>query len=407
MSRKEELIKQFPEFNITLMDIFSKMDISGRNKYLGLMCKVFQTDLASSKPRVLDAKNKGIANMYATPMEQKFAAVLLDTYIKTHFEVLNKFMEFNENNALEQNDVYKYSNMDQVKKAVELAQLKKDEKNLEKQIVKIHDDNEWLIIRPLSWNASSKYGSSTKWCTTFTNDKSYFLKYSQKGPLIYVLNKLTGYKVAFHKDLTATDMAKKVTTIWDDKDIQIDFITLALPNYIMNVIINELKYPKSNWDLTDSDTRKMVEKECSGKTSLSAGDSIFDMDVNDIFGDHIARPTRPSIPTTDQAVADALTSYALREQQARNERARNERVRERSRLAAEEMLRDSQNSQPTNIEQAIQNNIDNEIKSSIKNRMIKGINESLIKYKLDFDYGVDLFGSNEASPESGEDLHPF
>lgn len=264
MARKDELAQRYPEFNITLLDILSYLDPTGKNKYLELFCKIWKIDLASSKGRVLDDKGKAAVGKFTTPMEQKFAAVLLDTYLKLHLDTLHKFIEYNERGAIPENDVSKYSNIEQVKLAVEEADRKKEEKELEKEILKVFESDEWLVIRPLSWRSSAKYGSGTKWCTTFNTDKSYFLKYSKKGPLIYVLNKKNGYKVAFHKDNDTSSEDGKLTTVWNAVDKKIDFIDAELSLDILDIVRKELK-GKSNWDLTPYETQRRVNKEITGK----------------------------------------------------------------------------------------------------------------------------------------------
>ena len=41
MSRIDELKKEYPELNITIFDIFKRMDNSKSYKYTALMCKIF------------------------------------------------------------------------------------------------------------------------------------------------------------------------------------------------------------------------------------------------------------------------------------------------------------------------------------------------------------------------------
>lgn len=41
MSRLDELKKQYPELNITLLDVLKRMDSSKSYKYMALICKIF------------------------------------------------------------------------------------------------------------------------------------------------------------------------------------------------------------------------------------------------------------------------------------------------------------------------------------------------------------------------------
>ena len=63
------------------------------------------------------------------------------------------------------------------------------DKELSKQTHKLYEDNEWLVIKPMSYQASLKYGASTKWCTVSNDSSEYYFKYSKRGILIYSINK--------------------------------------------------------------------------------------------------------------------------------------------------------------------------------------------------------------------------
>jgi hypothetical protein len=60
-----------------------------------------------------------------------------------------------------------------------IAEMKAEEKDLENQVLKIYDNDEWLLLRPLTFNASKKYGANTKWCTTTEHNNEYFHKYTK------------------------------------------------------------------------------------------------------------------------------------------------------------------------------------------------------------------------------------
>jgi hypothetical protein len=135
---------------------------------------------------------------------------------------------------------------------VSLAELKSVTKDLEKQTIKLYENDEWLVIKPMSFLASKKYGATTRWCTTMEHNPDYYLKYSRNGILIYCLNKKTGDKVAAYKSLSTHE--NRETSFWDMSDIRIDSIESGLPNEIMEVIKNEfINMKKTNWDLLSED----------------------------------------------------------------------------------------------------------------------------------------------------------
>ena len=69
---------------------------------------------------------------------------------------------------------------------------------------KIYEDKNLLIVRPLTYEASCKYGSGTKWCTTMSYDSSYFDSHTSKDQALYyiILKKFNRdnkfYKIAIH-----------------------------------------------------------------------------------------------------------------------------------------------------------------------------------------------------------------
>ena len=75
------------------------------------------------------------------------------------------------------------------------GQVKKFNK---KESIIAHEDDEKMIVIPLSKDASCYYGKNTKWCTSSTESKNYFIDYfyARYIILIYVLRKDGGKKYA-------------------------------------------------------------------------------------------------------------------------------------------------------------------------------------------------------------------
>lgn len=69
-------------------------------------------------------------------------------------------------------------------------QSKKNEgKEAKKDSIKLYEDDNILVVKPLTHKASCYYGSGTKWCTTMAGSPSYFNEYSRKGNLYYIILK--------------------------------------------------------------------------------------------------------------------------------------------------------------------------------------------------------------------------
>jgi hypothetical protein len=208
--------------------------------------------------------------------------VISDYFGYNNFNVIKKFIELNERKLIVNNDLTSYKTFDELELQMSLASLKLIDKEMQKQVQKLYETDEWLVIKPLSFLASKKYGSSTKWCTTNEDNPEYYLKYSRRGILIYCINKISGDKVAAFKSLD--ESYEKETSFWNLVDQRIDSLESGLPNEVMILIKNEFTNTKqSNWDiLSDEEKNKQVlwlENEYYGKKS-SRGNEVAGEPMN-------------------------------------------------------------------------------------------------------------------------------
>ena len=166
----------------------------------------------------------------------------LDSFFNVQdLQTYRKFCEYNERGLITQNDLTKYKSFEEIMSSVSLAEMKVDMKEMESQIIKIHEDDEWLLIRPLTYVSSKKYGSNTKWCTTQETNPEYFTKYTAKGVLIYCINKVNGYKVASFYSLDKNDPE---FSYWNQKDSRIDSTDSELTLELIGFIRDYVKDPK-------------------------------------------------------------------------------------------------------------------------------------------------------------------
>lgn len=86
-------------------------------------------------------------------------------------------------------------------------------KNAKNDIKKFYEDDTWLVVIPLSMDASCYWGNGTEWCTATRNEEdNYFDRYNDEGPLIILINKENGEKYQFHFE-SDSFMDKKDTKI--------------------------------------------------------------------------------------------------------------------------------------------------------------------------------------------------
>lgn len=184
---------------------------------------------------------------------------MIDTMFNhSDIKAFQKFCEYNERGLITNNDLSTYTNFEMILSANSLAEIKSLEKDLEKQVVKLYNDDEWVVLKPLTFIASKKYGSSTKWCTASENNPEYFFRYAKKGILIYCINKNTGVKVAAYKSLNVNDPE---VSFWNQIDTRIDSMESSLPIFILEIIRKEFQSYSSipNIELLSPEERKIEE----------------------------------------------------------------------------------------------------------------------------------------------------
>ena len=121
-------------------------------------------------------------------------------------DLIKEFDRFQQ--ALDEKDINKYS-FAGLKNAIQSH--KEKSKSQQKKVdvsgaEKIYEDSNILIVKPLTYEASCKYGAGTRWCTTMANEPKYFNQYGKGADqaLYYIILKKFDrnnkfYKIAIHK----------------------------------------------------------------------------------------------------------------------------------------------------------------------------------------------------------------
>jgi hypothetical protein len=272
MSKITEIKKQYPELNISIIDLFSKFDGTKTNKYLPLLCKLFSyrfqpkkmwgdndstSEMIYIKDRMVNEYGFNIEGLSENEIYSYY--VFMDYFNTDDVRDINLFRKFNERGLIPNNDVTSYQTFEEIRSSVGLASLKDDEKIMKSQVVKEHEDDVWLALRPLTFGSSSKYGAGTKWCTTYQNDKQYFERYWRRGVLVYFINKVTGLKFAVFKSLDD----ERELSFWNAGDHRVDFLELDIDDYMFPIVKQILKSDKTNKDLCTIKIQIQVEVECN------------------------------------------------------------------------------------------------------------------------------------------------
>ncbi len=262
MSRIEELKKQNPSFNIDGIAIMNQS--LGKPKYTEMAINLIKyKNLENNEGRrrdlIAELKSElGFDVEYLNTlnyMELANIMHLISNYFGyNNYRLLKEFITLNEKKLIENNDLTTYKTFDELELQISLSSLKTIDKEMAKQVLKLYETDEWLIVKPLSYQASLKYGASTKWCTASKDSPDYYFRYSRRGILIYCINKKTGNKVGAFKNLdTGYDVE---TSFWNITDQRIDSMESGLPNDVLDVIRYDFFNTKeSNWDILSDEER--------------------------------------------------------------------------------------------------------------------------------------------------------
>ena len=268
MSRLDELKKQYPELNVTFLDVLTRLDSSKSYKYLPLFCKIFgkrfniKKEFINSFSEIKSESesnliNKGISTNDLSDNELYVYYTLSDFFPSENFFTIKEFMYYMEKNQIDNKDVTSYSTIDELRGAITLASIKEWNKELEGQVIVEHEDDTWVCVRPLTFSSSVKYGAGTRWCTTYQKEKNYFEKYWRQGILVYFINKKTGYKFAGFRDLTNKEMS-----FWNAADNRVDYLDLEICDYMFSTVRIIFSSNMSNKNLSSNKIQEQVHNEC-------------------------------------------------------------------------------------------------------------------------------------------------
>lgn len=114
-------------------------------------------------------------------------------------EVVMVVRLFHDNNQrLKQKDINQYKDVDELNTAIDELSKNKTKSQEAKQAKAdtqvIYSDENWLVVRPFTQEASCKYGAGSKWCISATASRNYFASYSDNNNKFYFVidKKATG-----------------------------------------------------------------------------------------------------------------------------------------------------------------------------------------------------------------------
>lgn len=351
---KRKLKEQHQWANYNMIDILSSIDPSKTNKFLPLMVKHLKAEIENRNKRNENERKYLLEEIYhltnipsthfknynTNELERILEVLRIFGY--ENFSLLKDFNEHLNHNRIPENDVLKYKSFEEIVDAVKLASLKQAQKELKSSTHIVFEDENWLMIKPLTFESSRRYGAATKWCTTMENNKSYFYKYSSNGILIYIINKVTNAKTAAHIDLREKDEYHNPIKLYNEQDVETDSYVLQLSKQVMETLMEEHRksinnqnfiketYPKiyegewKNWPEENHDEIYLEEVAVPTATLAVDGDPIMGLaEVNGgdnegvlrfNYGEFEGTPSEPSTIINGPITLDDVATESLRGQ---------------------------------------------------------------------------------------------
>jgi hypothetical protein len=237
-----------PWMNLSLIDVLEMIDPSNTNKFLPMLTNIVDS---SFKNRVGNWKEdtiefirrietiaphlKGTFDISDPSLIYSFWT-LLERIPNNELDSLVDFIEMYEKHQITGVDINQIKTLNEIESVINLINIKNIGKEFSKQTYVDLDTEKWLVIRPLTYESSLKYGAHTKWCTAAKSNPYQFFRYTEEAVLIYCINKETGYKLAFHMFREGNKFYD--ISFWNSVDDRIDSLSAEIDFDVYQLIKN-------------------------------------------------------------------------------------------------------------------------------------------------------------------------
>ena len=308
----------------SIIDIICEIDPSKTNKFLPVFVKIIESDIQRRLKGVKYEKDYFIGetlDVFENKKTTKEIEKLTDEELFFNFckfrildvltsrEEIKTMMEFMDNyeRKLINVDLGQIKNIEDVERQLSLSKIKDIEKEGSNNVKIEYRDDEWLILRPLTFLSSLKYGAGTRWCTASRNSPDHFYSYAKNGILAYCINLKNGNKYGYFKSLkneidgdneyiAPTDEI----SFWNAKDNRIDSMTCDFPPNVLSIIKNLENITNSNinpenWKKEFDLHYQMYEKcEETIPTPIPVGAELNEMLI-ELENEEMIEPTTPRL----------------------------------------------------------------------------------------------------------------
>tara|TARA_R110002051_G_scaffold246323_6_gene305933 strand:- start:2124 stop:3077 length:954 start_codon:yes stop_codon:yes gene_type:complete len=274
---KKDLKKQNKDLVIDVIDILAELDPSKTNKFLNLLLKRFKEE--------------------SPHLKQYVKSELTHMIGKENLRALKDFNLHLENNRTRIKDISLLKDFSDLHEELVFAELKLKKVDLKKEITVLYKDDEWLILKPLSYEASKAYGAGTKWCTSSREDDVPFYNYSNDGIVLYVIKLGTNKKFGVHWYIEKEGGIEM--SWWDVEDRKVDSLILKVPPKITQIVLDHfLNHKKNNSFYFKGRDKKRAEEIKNRENNVVPMDNfgvvgnVYDGNV-DALGEATSAPPDP------------------------------------------------------------------------------------------------------------------
>jgi len=263
MAKIDELKVKYPKVTMTVAEKFKNGDTTPTKKYLEYMFK-----------------------MWATRTERRFdITVTSDALIKKikEFDTLLPYIE--------NKDIYSYKTLRVLVDTISISNVIKKDKEFvrEDHVDVLIENDDYILMKPKTFEGSLKYGANTKWCTASKQSQYTFKNYTSTGYLYYLISKKERNKnydkVAFY----CNDKHKLISgkyEIYNQIDNEISdkgFIINGWSAYDLFEIISKIRL-HSHELYTIEKTKKEVEKTLETIKGINLDEFLQQINLLEKYG---------------------------------------------------------------------------------------------------------------------------
>jgi len=135
---------------------------------------------------------------------------------------------------------------------IEEEEEKESLKAAEKDVEKLYNSSNYLVLTPKTVEASCAYGRNTRWCTASTGSYNYFNQYNRQGPLYIIIDKKNNRKYQFHF---------QSNQFMDENDHPLDESSFLNEHSEIKPVLLELAFKNEDYSfLAKHDSDLLIEK---------------------------------------------------------------------------------------------------------------------------------------------------